>query len=94
MHRTQLLLNDEQNQRLREMAIQKGQSISEVVRQILEAYFAEQDRREQMEALEALKGLDQIREAGSQYGVYVGDPVNEIREERERHMEEVWQQRS
>ena len=94
MHRTQLLLNDEQIQRLRAMAIRKGKSISEVVRQILEEYFAEQDRKEQTEALEALKGLDQIRQATAQRGVYVGEPVNEIREERERQMEEIWQQRS
>ncbi|MGC8857191.1 MAG: ribbon-helix-helix protein, CopG family [Anaerolineae bacterium] len=92
MHRTQLLLNDEQDHRLRHMAIREGKSISEVVRQILDEYFAEQDRKAQMEALEALKGLDRIREATAQYGVYVGDPVNEAREERERQMEDVWHQ--
>ncbi len=90
MYRTQLLLSEEQNQRLREMAVREGKSLSEVVRQILDEYFADQDRRVQMEALAALRGLDQIREITAQYGVYVGEPVNEVREERKRQMEETW----
>lgn len=92
MHRTQVLLSDDQNQRLREKTRREGKSLSEVLRQILDEYFANQDRKAQMEALKALKGLDQIREATAQNGIYTGDAVTEVREERERQMKEIWQQ--
>ena len=39
MRRAQLLLNDEQDRRLREIAIREGKSLSEMVRQILDEYF-------------------------------------------------------
>jgi plasmid stability protein len=95
MNRAQLLLDDTQDRRLREMASREGKSISEVVRQILDDYFAKQDRREQEEALKALEELGQIREkAASEYGVYEGDPVNEAREERIRQVEDSWKQSS
>ncbi len=92
MHRTQLLLTDEQNQRLRKITKREGKSLSEVVRQILDEYFASQDRKAQIEALEALKKLDQIREATAQDGMYEGNAVNEAREARERQIKEIWQQ--
>ncbi len=92
MNRAQLLLNDNQNHRLREMANREGKSISEIVRQILDEYFKEQDLREQTAALEALRKLDQIREASAKYGVYVGNPVEEVREERDQDMEQLWRQ--
>jgi plasmid stability protein len=95
MNRTQLLLDDEQDRRLREMAARQNQSLSETIRQILDEYFAEQDRRTQEEALRTLDQLDHIRESASaQYGVYEGEPVNEARQERERQVEDVWQQQS
>jgi len=40
MNRAQLLLNDAQDRRLREMAADRGKSISEIVRQILDEYFS------------------------------------------------------
>jgi hypothetical protein len=58
--RVQTLLSNEQDRRLREI-VPQGKSISEVVRQILDAYFAEQDRRVQENALKALAELDRIR---------------------------------
>ena len=40
------------------------------------------------EALKILAELDRIRaEAEARFGVYPGDPVREVREERERYME-------
>ncbi len=43
------------------------------------------------EALKILAELDRIRaETEARFGVYPGDPVREVREERERYMEEVW----
>lgn len=42
-------------------------------------------------ALQILAELDRIREEmEARYGVYPGDPVREVREMRERQMEEVW----
>jgi len=43
------------------------------------------------EALRTLAELDRIRaETEARYGVYPGDPVREVREARERQMEEAW----
>lgn len=92
MNRAQLLLDDVQDRRLREMAAREGKSISEIVRQILDEYFARQDRQAQEENLRALQMLDRIREETARYGVYEGDPVNQAREERDAEMEDVWQQ--
>jgi len=95
MNRTQLLLDDEQDRRLREMAARQNQSLSETIRQILDEYFAEQDRRTREEALRTLDQLDRIREdATVQYGMYEGEPVNEARQEREQQAEDVWKQQS
>ncbi len=90
--RTQLLLDDEQNRRLREMAAREGKSLSEVVRNILDEYFAWQERRAQEEKLNLLQALDRIRERTAQQGDYEGDLVNEAREERDAEMEDVWRQ--
>jgi hypothetical protein len=92
MSRNQLILDNAHDRRLREIAYREGKSISEVVRQILDEYFAEKDRQAREEALKALDGLDRIREASARYGVYEGDLVNEAREERLREMENVWKQ--
>lgn len=93
MHRTQLLLDDAQNRRLREMAARKGKSISEVLRQILAEYFAWKEQEEKQEALQALRELDRLREGlATRYGIYEGEPVQEIREEREHQIEDTWKQ--
>lgn len=92
MSRNQLILGNAHDRRLREIAYREGKSISEVVRQILDEYFAEKDRQAREEALQALAGLDGIREATARYGVYEGDPINEAREERDRETEDVWKQ--
>jgi plasmid stability protein len=95
MNRTQLLLDDEQDRRLREMAARQNKSLSETLRQILDEYFAEQDRRTREEALKTLDKLDRIREeATAKYGLFEGEPVHEAREERQRQAEDVWEQQS
>ena len=92
MSRNQLILDNAHDRRLREIAYREGKSISEVVRQILDEYFAEKDRQAREEALKALDELDRIREAAARYGVYEDDLVNEAREERLREIEDVWKQ--
>ncbi len=43
------------------------------------------------EALRILAELDRLRaETEARYGVYPGDPVREVREARQRQMEEAW----
>ncbi len=43
------------------------------------------------EAFQVLAELDRIREElETRYGIYPGDPVREVREDRERQMEAVW----
>ncbi|WP_322805600.1 ribbon-helix-helix protein, CopG family [Thermanaerothrix sp.] len=92
MKRSQVILDDDNDRRLRELASREGKSISEIVRQILDAYFAERERKEREKALEVLRTLDQIREQTARYGVYEGDPVNEARDERDAEIEDVWRQ--
>ncbi len=92
MKRSQVILDDDNDRRLRELAAREGKSISEIVRQILDAYFAERERKEREKALEVLRTLDQIREQTARYGVYEGDPVNEARDERDAEVEDVWRQ--
>ncbi len=90
MKRSQLILDEKNDQRLRKLAHQEGKSISEIVRQILDEYFAERERQERERSIEALHKLDQIREATLKRGVYEGDLINEMRQEREAEMEDVW----
>jgi hypothetical protein len=95
MIRTQILLLPEQDRNLREAAALQGKSISEVVRDILDAYFAEQQRQKREAALQALAELEQIRNTiAEEVGVYQGDPLNEARQEREKQQEAVWKQSS
>lgn len=92
MKRSQVILDEDNDRRLRELAAREGKSISEIVRQILDEYFAERERKAREEALEVLRALDQIREQTARYGVYEGDPVNEARDERDAEIEDVWRQ--
>lgn len=92
MKRSQVILDEDNDRRLRELAAREGKSISEIVRQILDEYFAERERKAREEALEVLRALDQIREQTARYGVYQGDPVNEARDERDAEIEDVWRQ--
>ena len=92
MKRSQLILDEDNDRRLREMAYRQGKSISEIVRQILDEYFAERERKEREQSVQALRKLDQIRESTAKFGVYEGDPVNEARQERDAEMEDVWRQ--
>lgn len=92
MKRNQLILDENNDQRLRKLAHQEGKSISEIVRQILDEYFAERERNQRERSLQALRKLDQIREQTARHGVYEGDPVNEARDERDAEIEDVWRQ--
>ncbi len=92
LHRAQILLEPEQYRTLAELASQEGSSISGLVREAVGQYLTARD--EDVQKLlreEALEGLRLIREKiEAEYGVYPGDPVAEVRAERERQREETW----
>lgn len=91
--RAQVLLDSEDFQRLRAMAQEQGNSLSEIVREAVLRFLEEQERLKQEEFLKTLEDMRQIREKNaSRYGTYHGDLVNEVRREREREIEDVWQQ--
>ena len=101
MHRAQLLLEPELYHRLKEIARRERRSISDVARNFIREGMRTSenlpDEKLQLE-LAALDRLNQIRdEIREQHGVYTGDLVNEVREERIRQMEEVerqWKERT
>jgi hypothetical protein len=91
MIRTQILLEPKQDRLLREAAALQGKSLSEVVRDILNAYFVDQERQKLEAGLKALAELDRIRnQIAEQVGGYDGDPVSEVRQEREQQQEALW----
>lgn len=85
MHRTQLFLEPEQHEALNRQARLEGRTISEVVREYvdlgLERSRAEIDRR--------LAALDDLARLGAKIGPVTGDPIAEVRAERERQMDAV-----
>jgi metal-responsive CopG/Arc/MetJ family transcriptional regulator len=91
MYRAQILLQPEQHAALDEIAKEKESSISGIVREILQKYLPEYTGETRRESeLEALSALSQIREqAERRYGLYKGDLIGEVREERENQMDSV-----
>lgn len=91
LYRAQILLEKEQHQALAEIAENQERSISDLVREIVNGYLAEQQNEQQLQKeLEALEKLRQIREKNKRlYGVYEGDLVAEVREERQRQINRV-----
>jgi|GEM_PF-816502 len=91
--RLSVLLPAELHARLAGYATRVGISLSEAARRALDAGLlaleraADPDLAEQREALEAMKRSRE--EMRARYGVYQGDLVNEVREERERQMDRV-----
>ena len=84
MFRAQIILERNQRDTLLEIARRRHLSMSEVVRQIVARYIAEQENQEREQALLALEELQQIRE---KQPIYMGNLVAEVRAERERQME-------
>ena len=92
LYRAQILLEPEQHQTLAEIAKNDGRSISDVVREIIREYLAEQSRDEQLEReLAALESLAQMRQKiQARHGIINRDLVTEIRSEREADLEQAW----
>lgn len=85
MHRTQLFLEPEQHEALERQAREQGRSISEVVREYVDAGLA----RSRLGKEQKLAVLDRLAEFGRRIGPIGGDPVAEMRDERARHLVEV-----
>ncbi len=92
LYRTQLLLEAEQHRALADIAQREGRSISEIVREIVAQYLVEQEQEERARReIEALEELTRIRKSlQEQYGLYQGNPLDDVRTEREAEMERVW----
>jgi metal-responsive CopG/Arc/MetJ family transcriptional regulator len=93
LYRTQILLEQEQHDALKEIAREEGLSISEVVRGLVRQYLIEQEQDTQRQReLQALENLADIRaQIREQHGVYQGDLLAQVRAERENDVERVWQ---
>ncbi len=89
LYRAQVLLERKQHEALRELAAAEGRSISQIIREAVAEYLVEVDEEhERQNWQEALEELAKIREEiESRFGVYQGDLLEEVREER---AEELW----
>lgn len=85
-HRTQLFLEPEQHEALSRQARQEGKSISEVVREFVDLGLA----RSRAEIERRLAVLDELARLGAEIGPISGDPIAEVREERDRELEAAW----
>jgi len=91
-YRAQILLEPEQHRTLSELAKREGRSISDLVRESVQAYLVEREQEALQERrMKALDALTELRERiQARHGVLDVDLVAEIREERDRDNERVW----
>jgi len=91
-YRAQILLEPEQHRALSELAEREGRSISDLVRESVQAYLVERERENQREReQQALDRLAEIRaRVQARHGILDVDLVAEVREERDRDNERVW----
>jgi len=93
-YRAQILLEPEQHRSLQEIARRKGQSISEVAREVIRLGLKvlETDTDALWQArLVALEKLNQIRgQIQEEHGIYQGDLIAEARAERQNQVNEIW----
>lgn len=91
LYRAQILLERKQHEALRALAAAEGRSMSEIIREAVADYLMELD--EQHDFLEWEKALDELtkirEEIKARFGVYPGDLIAEIREERADELERV-----
>ncbi|MHB0878414.1 MAG: ribbon-helix-helix protein, CopG family [Anaerolineae bacterium] len=92
--RTQVLLEKEQQKRLAEMAAAEGKSVSALLREAVETLLAANEREaKRARALVALEELRKLRmQIEETHGIYHGNPVEEVRAEREAQWDEFFRQ--
>jgi hypothetical protein len=90
LYRAQVLLERKQHEALQALAAAEGRSMSEIIREAVAEYLAEQDEERDLQDWErTLEELTQIREGiRAKFGTLNDDFILRDREERE---EELWQ---
>jgi hypothetical protein len=92
-HRSQLLLEPEQHDRIRPVAEREGRSISDVARQAIDIGLDALDLDEQAQVKRrtlAIKRLGEMRATvRKRYGIYEGDLIAEVRASREESLEQA-----
>lgn len=89
-HRTQILLEAEQHAALKEMGEREGRSMSEIVREMVQAGLEDREAiiRQRLAVLVELTDL--CAETEALYGVYRGeDPIELVRRESAENLERV-----
>jgi len=89
-YRAQILLEPDQHQALSEIADQRQQSISHVVREIVQDYLVERDLDEQQrQEIQAIKALAELRRSiQNQRGLVTEDLLADARQERSVELEQ------
>ena len=89
-YRAQILLEPEQHQALAEIATQRQESVSHVVREIVQEYLVERDLNEQQrQEIQAIQSLAQLRqEIQAQHGLIRTDLLAEAARERDAELDE------
>ncbi|MEW5871173.1 MAG: hypothetical protein AB1894_18000 [Chloroflexota bacterium] len=95
-YRAQILLETEQHEALAQIAQQTQRSISDIVREIVGEWLADQDLENQSQReLQALKELTQLRlKIQESHGVYSGNWIEEVRTERDEELDRAAWDRS
>jgi hypothetical protein len=92
-HRSQLLLEPEQHERMRRIAEREGRSISDVARGLIGIglkMLARDEKSRAQRRAKALEQLSKIREVAlARHGIYKGGLVAEVRSEREGNLDQV-----
>ena len=83
--RVQVLLEPRQHTALKRVAKRANISVSEIIRQITDEYLLQVSPEQEDSVLQALENFRAIRE---QQSLYQGDPIAEIRAEREEQQDE------
>ena len=91
-YRARILLEPEQHRALSEIAEHEERSISDIVRESVQIYLTARERETRRDrALQALQDLSATRQhLQEQHGIFDGDLVAQIRQEREQDAERVW----
>lgn len=86
---SQLVLEPEQYEALAQLASKQNRTVSDVARQVVRLGLESLEQKKQQRK-EALERLEQMRqEIYQKHGMYEGDPVAEVRAEREKQIDRV-----
>lgn len=90
MYRAQILLDPQQRRRLEEIARREGKSISAVTRQVIDAGLETMDNEVEVWKKRSQILADLRKRRQQQPFEYNGNLVDEIRQERDDDMRQIW----